>query len=404
MKNLLTLILSLSIILTLFAGCSETTTETPPILEQDEIISMESDVSTENTETNITQKQSDMSDKVVEMEKVFLVDETISRDSFYGVPVKLNDKYYKIPALKILNYYFIETSFVSQITGINFTLMTDGIEVTVPTIEKFDLEKLEEGNLSAEPIDTNSVVLSADEENLIISYKNKTYIALLSIEPYMTNNKFYIDKSIGAITNKLPDINHKDINDDGLLRKSIRIEETKELVVRESSYGKMIALYDVYGAYLDITPDNITYATDLQNIFFHKTEDVIYMFGLMGHAVDVYTVNIDEQKNISIVPIGSIQRPAQNIYYVNNTYIAVGRNNVFGINISEDSINEINLKTAISMKETSGDFNIINGNYYLPVKNLNSEIVIYKFNFEAFRLDEVEKLSLPIIQFLLNSQ
>ena len=90
-------------LLGLLAGCGQQTIEEPPVLEPDEIVSMTDDVAVENTQTEISQKKTDMSDKAVEMETVALVSEELYRDAYYGVPVKIGANYYKIPALKILN-------------------------------------------------------------------------------------------------------------------------------------------------------------------------------------------------------------------------------------------------------------------------------------------------------------
>lgn len=396
MKRLLCISIISTMLLGLLAGCGQQTIEEPPILEPDEIVTMTDDVAVEDTEAEITHKKTDMSDKVVEMETVTLVKEELYRDAYYGVPVKIGDKYYKIPALKILNYYFLDLNMVHQVTGIDFDVTEAGISITAPETIKLDISTLSEGSVSAEAIDVNEVKLITDEEKLAVNYKNKNYISLLTLETYMNNEKFYIDRSIGAITTVKPNIEHPVLNESGLLRKTVNIDETKELVVREGTYGKMLVVYDLYGSSLDITPNNITFATDLQNIFLHKTDETIYMFGLMGHAVEVYTIDIDESLNISISAVGSVQRTAQNIYYLDGKYVAVGRDDIFGINIEKNSVNEINLKTLAEIKETGGDFNIIDGKYYLPVKNPRGKITVHTFNSKDFKLEEVATLEIPI--------
>jgi hypothetical protein len=122
------------------------------------------------------------------------------------------------------------------------------------------------------------------------------------------------------------------------------------------------------------------------------------MFGLMGNYVEVYKINITEDLTISILSIGSIQKQAQNIYYMDDKYIAVGRQNIFGINIGEDGVNEVNLKTITEIKESGGGFNIINDEPYLTVKNNYDKLLIYKMNLEDFKLEEVKALE-PSLSF-----
>ena len=395
MKKLLCISLVCTIMLSL-VGCGSTNTETPPALEQDEIVSMTNDVSVEDSKTEIAQKNTDMSDKAVEMETVVLVNDELYRDAYYGVPVKIQDKYYKIPAIKILNYYFLDLSVVEKITNISITTTEKSIEITKPATTQFDISSLTEGSVSAEAINIDDVKLIVDEEKLIINYRNKNYISLVTLETYMDNEKFYVDRAIGAITTTKPSTERPNINETGLLRKNITIDDTKELLVREGSIGKMLVVYDIFGSSLDITPNNITFATDLQNIFLHKTDDVIYMFGLMGNSIDVYSIVIDESLAITITPIGSIQRAAQNIYYLDGKYIAIGRNDIFGINIGENSVNEINFKDIIEMNECGGDFNIINGKYYLPVKDFSGNIILHELDSENMVLKEHGRLEIPI--------
>lgn len=397
MKKILSLILSIIILTTLLASCSKPKEqEKPEVLKENEITSMKSDLDIENTETSIYYKESDMSDKVVEMEDITLVSEELYRDAYYGVPVKINDKYYKIPALKILNYYFVSLDSINSFSNIDISITEETITITSPETVTFDLSTLTEGSVPAEAINIDDVYLLADEEKLVVKYKEKNYISLITLEEYMKGEKLYVDRTIGAITNNKPSINHPEVNANGLLRKNISINDEKELIVREGSTGKMLVVYDIYGSSLDITPDNISFATDLQNIFLHKTDETIYMFGLLGSYIEVYKIDIDESLNISITSVGGIQRAAQNIYYINDTYIAVGRKDVFGINIGEDEINEINLKSVINLKETGGDFNIINNEYYLSVKDQFGKITIYKFNFEEFKLEKIKELEIPI--------
>ena len=396
MKRLLCISIISTMLLGLLAGCGQQTIEEPPVLEPDEIVSMTDDVAVENTQTEISQKKTDMSDKAVEMETVALVNEELYRDAYYGVPVKIGANYYKIPALKILNYYFLDLNTVNKITNISFNVTEKGIDVNAPENVKINTDSLDLGSISAEAIDISEIKLITDEEKLAVNYKNKNYISLITLDTYMPSEKFYVDSSIGAITNIKPNIEHPSVNESGLLRKTITIDDTKELVVREGTYGKMLVVYDVYGSSLDITPDNITFATDLQNIFLHKTDNVIYMFGLMGNSIEVYTITIDESLNISIASVGSIQRTAQNIYFLDGKYIAVGREDVFGINIGEDSVNEVNMSSLIEISETGGDFNVIDNVYYLSVKNQFGVITIYSLNIADFKLEEVSKLELPI--------
>lgn len=396
MKRTLCVILSGIMLLSMLTACSQEP-EKPPVLEKNEISSMTNDVAIEDAEASVVHRETDMSDKAIEMEKdVTLVSEELYRDAYYGVPVKLGDKYYKIPAIKILNYYFIDETLTEQITGLNFVATEEGIEVIEPESITFNYEGLSEGSVSAEAINIDDIQLIADEEKLIIQYKNKTYISLITLKQYMKDSPLYVDRNIGAITNTKPDISHPNVNDDGLLRKSINIDDEMEIIVREGSMGKMLVVYDIYGSSLDITPNDITFATDLQNLFLHKTEDKIYMFGLMGHSVEVYTIDIDEELNINITAIGGVQRPAQNIYFINGEYVAIGRNDVFIIEFDEENIYEKNITPLIEMTECGGDFNVVNGQYYIPVKNQYNEIVIYKFNNETLTSSKEKTLELDI--------
>jgi hypothetical protein len=167
-------------------------------------------------------------------------------------------------------------------------------------------------------------------------------------------------------------------------------------------------LYDIYGASLDITPNNIYFATDLQNIFLHKTDDGVFMFGLMGNSVDVYEISVDEQENIIIEPIGSVQQQAQNIYYIDGKYVAVGRKGIFGIEFTraqaatedkpaiESEAHAVNMEKLTSISECGGDFNYIDGEYYLPIKTPDGKLVVYKLNMSEFVLDEVSILNTNI--------
>ena len=132
MKRLLCISIISTMLLGLLAGCGQQTIEEPPVLEPDEIVSMTDDVAVENTQTEISQKKTDMSDKAVEMETVALVSEELYRDAYYGVPVKIGTNYYKIPALKILNYYFLDLNTVNKITNISFNITEKGIDVNAP--------------------------------------------------------------------------------------------------------------------------------------------------------------------------------------------------------------------------------------------------------------------------------
>lgn len=396
MKRTLCVLLSGIMLLSMLTACSQEP-EKPPVLEKDEISSMTNDVAIENAEASIVNRETDMSDKAIEMEKdVTLVSEELYRDAYYGVPVKLGDKYYNVPAVKILNYYFIDEAAVEQITGLNFIATEEGIEVIEPEKIDINIEGLSEGSVSAEAINIDDIKLVSDEEKLLIQYKNKTYISLITLKQYMKDSKFYVDRTIGAITTTKPDISHPTVNNNGLLRKSVNIDDEREIIVREGSLGKMLVVYDIYGSSLDITPNDITFATSLQNLFLHKTEDTIYMFGLMGHSVEVYTIDIDEELNINITAIGGVQRPAQNIYFINGEYVAIGRNDIFIIEFDEENIYEKNINPIIEMVECGGDFNIVNGEYYLPVKNQFGEIVIYKLDTETFTTSKVKTLELDI--------
>lgn len=396
MKRIITLMLTLILTLSMLAGCGQSTDERPEPLGQNEISTMTSDVDVEDTEKVIEQKQSNMNDKVVEMETVALVNDELYRDAYYGVPVKMGEDYYKIPAIKIMNYYFVDTELMTKMTNIKFAFTDSGIEITAPETVKIDYSKLEKGTITPESINVDEVKLLSDKEILAVNYRNKHYISLISLRDYTKGSDFYFNRNIGAITNTKPDITkYPAVNKNGLLRKNISINDKLELVVRESSSGKMLVIYDIYGSSLDITPNDVLFAKDLQNIFLHKTEDTIYMFGLMGNSVQVYTIEITEELEIKIVSIGTVQRIAQNIYYLDGKYVAVGRGDIFGIGIdnkadeNENKVYEINLKQVVNTHETGGDFNVIDGEKYLSVKDTNGKIVVYKLNMKDFSLEKI---------------
>lgn len=399
-KNTTAILLCIAIAFTLSScGGPAKDKNAPDVLPFNEISGMTEDINIENNEAVIEKKNTDMSDKAIEMEQVTLVSEELYRDAYYGVPVKIRETYYKIPAVRIMNYYFIEQSVVSSITGLEIVVLDNSISIRAPEHTKIDTTTLEEGSINAEAISVDDVALIADEEKLIIRFRGKDYISLLTLSEYMKDEQFFFDRDIGAITTTMPNIgNHPNLNPNGLLRKSVSIDETKELVARDSSYGKMIVVYDVYGLSLDITPNDITYAIDLQSIFFHKTDETIYMFGLTGNSVSMYTINIDEEYNIAITPLGSVQRAAQNIYYLNNQYICVGRNDIFGVAYDKenDTVYEVNMKDPINIQETGGDFNIIDGKYYLTVKDPNGSVIIYQLAEKAFTLGRPVKLDMSI--------
>ena len=401
MRKIVGLSIATILLLSMLVGCGQTNSK-PPVLEQDEIKTMTNDVAVEDSETQISSKQVEISSPEEESESVKLVDEKLYRDSFYGVPVRLNGQYYKVPAVKILNYYFLDIDAVKELTGIDIKITDDGMNIDVPSFIEINTSNVELGSVDAKVIDVNDVKLISDDEKLAINYRNKNYISIITLKDYMPSEKFYIDRSLGAVTNEKPIINHPNINENGLLRKNIKIDDERELLVREGSQGKMLVIYDIYGTSLNITPDDLSFATDLQNIFLHKTDNGIYMFGLMGNSTEVYKIDIDKDMNINISAMGSVQKASQNIYYLGNKYIAIGRGGVFGISIkdatdtSEAEVYELNMKTAINFKECGGDFIIVGNDYYLPVKSPMGEIVIYKLNIGNFQLEKVKVLDLTI--------
>ena len=103
MRKIVGLSIATILLLSMLVGCGQTNSK-PPVLEQDEIKTMTNDVAVEDSETQISSKQVEISSPEEESESVKLVDEKLYRDSFYGVPVRLNGQYYKVPAVKILNY------------------------------------------------------------------------------------------------------------------------------------------------------------------------------------------------------------------------------------------------------------------------------------------------------------
>jgi len=397
MKKVMTFILGLTVCASLFVGCSQPTTK-PEVLKTNELNNTQVDVKVDGSKDISSTKRNSVSDKTIQMKEIFKLDDKFYKEGYYGVPININGKYYKIPAIKLLNYYFIDLDAISKIYGIAYTVKDDGIVLTPGKTIKLNTSSLIEGKVNPTAIDSKNIKLLNDEKNLGINHLNKNYISLISLSNILPEgSKLYIDRETGVITNKKPNIIPESETTDGLLRKSISIDAEHELLVREGTYGKMLVVYDIYGSSLDITPDNISFSKDLQNIFLHKTSDgKIYMFGLMGDSVEIYQLNVTKNLTINVSSIGAIQKQAQNIYYINNKYVAVGRTNVFGINIGKDIVNETNLKKIVDIKECGGAFNNINGVNYLTIKDNKDKISIYKLNIETFTLDLVKLLDLKI--------
>lgn len=400
MRKIIIIALALSLSITTLTGCS-TQVEKPEVLKENEISSMQIMVEVDDNNEDIkSTKREAVSNKTIEMVETLRLDDEFYKDGYYGVPVSVDDVYYEIPAVKLLNYYFIDLDTVSKMHGIDYEITKNGISMDIKEDVKLDKSVLKEGSINPLIINNEEMKIINDEKNLAINYLDKSYISLISLSEILPeDSRLYIDREMGIITNKKPDIKEHPETNNGLLRKNISIDDEHQLIVREGTYGKALVVYDIYGSSLDITPDNISFSKDLQNIFLHKTEDdLIYMFGLMGNYVEVYKINITEDLTISILSLGSIQKQAQNIYYMDDKYIAVGRQNVFGINIGEDGVNEVNLKTITEIKESGGGFNIINDEPYLTVKNNYDKLLIYKMNLEDFKLEEVKALE-PSLSF-----
>ena len=132
MRKIVGLSIATILLLSMLVVCGQTNSK-PPVLEQDEIKTMTNDVAVEDSETQISSKQVEISSPEEESESVKLVDEKLYRDSFYGVPVRLNGQYYKVPAVKIFNYYFLDIDAVKELTVIDIKITDYGMNIDVPS-------------------------------------------------------------------------------------------------------------------------------------------------------------------------------------------------------------------------------------------------------------------------------
>lgn len=324
------------------------------------------------------------------------IDPSYYEKDYFGVPVKLKNTYVKVNAIKLLNYYFIDVDAVQKIYGIKFSI-NESVSVNTKNMYPENIFKIEKGTINPGEIQSDKTSVINDDKALIVKYENKNYISIKSLNDYI-KEKLYVNPDTAEITDSKITFKELPETNNSLLRKRVIIDSEHDMTVKDSTVGKILVVGDVFGTNLNIEPnDETSYSKGYQNIFLHKTSNnTVYMFGTLSNSIEVFKITVNKDLSFNIKGIGFIQRTAQNIYYINKKYIAVGKNFAFVINVNKDDVSDSTIKNLPVIKETSGQFNIINNNYYLVSKdsvNSNNIIEVLKFDPKNISFSKIYKFN-----------